>query len=67
MSDDIAGVDDGYFPELDFTKNQTIKLARRRGFMLYFPSFPSAAAQARNTFDAATKFLADCEKSDSEK
>lgn len=45
------------YPELDSHQNEIIRIARRLGFADFFPSVPSAQAQAENTYAAAKKFL----------
>lgn len=45
------------FPELSDEENGVIQIARGRGFARYWPAFPSATAQAQNTFKSALAWL----------
>lgn len=45
------------YPELSDAENEEIRKARRAGFARFFPAFPSAESQSRNTLAAARQFL----------
>ncbi len=45
------------FPELSSQENSIITDARLRGYAAFYPSFPSAKAQAENTLAGARAFL----------
>jgi hypothetical protein len=46
------------FPELTEAENAVIDEARVRGWAVYYPAFPSGAAQASRTLEGARAFLA---------
>lgn len=50
-------VKDTGFPELTDEENGIIQIARERGFAAFWPAFPSAKDQARNTFAGALAWL----------
>lgn len=60
-------VDSGDFPELTAHENRIIAHARAHGFAGFFPCFPSAEAQARNTLAAARSYLGQDHSVDPEK
>lgn len=45
------------FPELTRDENICIRDARKRGYAAFFPCYPNAEAQARNTLKGAKVFL----------
>lgn len=45
------------FPELTDKENEIIKKARELGFAVYYPAFPNAKMQAKNTLEGAKEFL----------
>lgn len=44
------------FPELTDSENEEIHIARRAGFAKFYPVFPDALTQARNTLAGAREF-----------
>lgn len=46
----------GKFPELSHEENEEIWKARNSGFAAFFPAFPDAETQAKNTLQAARKW-----------
>jgi len=46
------------YPELTDKENALIVRAREAGYAEFFPAYPNAEAQARNTLAGATRFLA---------
>jgi hypothetical protein len=45
------------YPELTKDENQIIRKARRLGFADFYPSFPNAETQSKNTLNGAIKYL----------
>jgi hypothetical protein len=48
-----------HYPELTDAENDEIRRARRQGFAAFWPTFPDAESQCRNTLAGARKFLAE--------
>lgn len=46
----------GKFPELTDAENEEIHVARANGFAVFFPVFPDAETQAKNTLEAARTY-----------
>ena len=44
------------YPELSDAENAEIRKARQAGYAAFFPSYPDALAQARNTLAGARQF-----------
>ncbi len=55
------------FPELTAHENKTIRIARAHGFAGFFPCYPTALAQAKNTLKAAQSYLGQDHTADPEK
>lgn len=47
------------YPELTDTENAEIVQARNTGYAAFFPAYPNADAQSRNTLAGARTFLAE--------
>ena len=48
---------DSEYPELTDAENGEIRMARAAGMAAFYPAYPNAEAQARNTLAAARTFL----------